>query len=82
MLDTSTSICPSYSPFLSVVEWAFRHIKSHVRQNDLQIHRTILGYINDDVQAITADMVQGWIREVSRNFGRASREERLGQSYT
>ena len=39
-------------------------------------------YINDDVQAIIAEMVQGWIKEVNNFFGRASHMERLGESYT
>ena len=33
------------------------------------------------VQAITVDMVRGWIREVNQNFGRASHGEQLGESY-
>ena len=39
-------------------------------------------YIYDDTQAIIVDMVQGWIREVNINFGRASHMERLGDSCT
>jgi hypothetical protein len=31
--------------------------------------------LNDDVQAIITDMVQDWIREVNRYFGRASHGE-------
>ena len=73
---------PSYGPHLNVAQWISRHIKSHVRQNDLQKHRILLLHINDDVQAITANMIQGWISEVNRNFGKASRGEQLGESYT
>ena len=66
--DTSTSVCHH----LNVGEWVSWHIKSHVRRNDLHNHRTLLLHINDDVQVIIADMVQDWIREVNRYFGRAS----------
>jgi hypothetical protein len=31
-----------------------------------------LSHNNDDVQAITIDMIQGWIKYVNRNFDRAS----------
>ena len=41
-----------------------------------------VGHINDDVKAIIANMIQGWIREVSQNFGGTSRGGRLGESYT
>ena len=68
--------------FLNTAKWVFGHIKSHVRQNGLQSHRTLLGHIDNDVQAITTYMVQGWIREVTLNFGRASVGERLRESYT
>ena len=73
-----------YIPLLSsvVAKWAFGHIKSHVRQNDLQNHETLLGHTSHDVQSIISDMAQGWIREVNHNFGRASRKKRLGGSYT
>jgi hypothetical protein len=40
------------------------------------------GRINDDARAITANMIQGWIREINQNFGRPSHGERLGESYT
>ena len=72
----------SYSPFLNAAKWVFGHIKSHVRHNDLQNHQTLIGHILHDVQSVSADMVQGWIREVNRNFGKASRGKRLGESYT
>ena len=50
---------------------------------DLRVwYGVVLGHINNDVQSITVDMVQGWIREVSCIFGRPSRGERLGESYT
>jgi hypothetical protein len=52
---------PSYSPFLNVSEWIFGHIKSHVQQNNLQNHKTLLLHINDGVQSIATNMVQGWI---------------------
>jgi hypothetical protein len=52
---------PSYNSFLIATKWVFGHIKSHVQQNDFQNHRTLLGRINDDVQAIIANVVQGWI---------------------
>ena len=35
-----------------------------------------------DLEASIVDMVQGLIREVNQNFGRACRWERLGESYT
>jgi hypothetical protein len=38
--------------------------------------------INDDEQAIIANMVQGWIREVNQMLGRTSYGEKLGKSYT
>ena len=74
--------CPSYSSFLNVAEWAFGHIKSHTRWNDLQNHQTLLGHINHDVQVMVVDMVQGWIRDVNWNFGTTSCGEWLGESYT
>ena len=74
-------LLPSYNPFLNVAEWVFGHNKSHIQQDDLQMHETLLGYFNDDAHAIVVDMVQGWIREVNQCFGRASRGERLGESY-
>jgi hypothetical protein len=56
--------------------------KSHIRHNDLQSHQTLLGHINDDVQTITANMVQGWIREVNQNLDKIGCEEHLEESYT
>jgi hypothetical protein len=47
-----------------------------------QKHQTILGHINDDAQALIADMAQGWIKEVTLNFVGASHEEQIGESYT
>jgi len=41
----------------------------------------LIGHINNGIQAITPEMMQGWIREVSRNFARANRGEPLGQYY-
>ena len=83
ILDTSFYFClPSYNPFLNVAKWVFGHIKSHVQREDLQNHRTLLGHINDVIQAVIANMLQDQIREVDRNFGRASHGERLGESCT
>ena len=45
-------------------------------------HRASLGHITEDVQAITAYMVQGWIWEVNQSFGRVGHGEQLGESYT
>ena len=73
---------PSFSPFLNVAKLAFGHIKSHVRQNDLQNYQTLLGHIHDEVQAIAINMVQSWLREVNQKFDRASRRDLLGESYT
>ena len=33
---------PSHSSFLHVGKWVLGHVKSNVRQNDLQNHRTLL----------------------------------------
>jgi len=73
---------PSYSSFFKAANWVFGHINSHVQWNDRQNHWTLLGHINDDVQAINAYMVQGWIRDVNPNFDRASHGEQLRESYT
>ena len=72
---------PAYSPFLNAAEWVFGHIKSHVRRQDLQDQQTLVGAIGDDVRSISADMYEGWIREVNRNFGRAHQGEELGREY-
>ena len=39
------------------------HIKSHAQWNDFRNPQTSLGHI-DDIHAIVANMVQGWIREL------------------
>jgi phage-related protein len=57
-------------PFLNVVEWVFRHIKSIVRQNDFQSHGTLLGHVSHSIPSIIPNMAQGWKREVNRNFGK------------
>ena len=72
---------PSYSPFLNVVEWVFGHIKNHVWRTDLQSHQALLLDIDDDIQAITTNIVQGWLREVNVNFGRVGRKEWLKNYY-
>ena len=64
-----------YLSIPNVVEWVFGHLKSHVRQNDIQNHRTLLLHINVGMQAIVANMVQGWRREINQNFGSASHGE-------
>lgn len=38
--------------------------------------------INDDLQAIIVDMAKVGYQEVNTNFGRASRGEKLRESYT
>ena len=73
---------PSYSPFLNDAQWVFGHIKSHVWWNDLQDQWTLLGHINDNIQEIIADMVQGWRREVNQKFSRASCGDELRESHT
>ena len=80
----------SLAPFCSVFTWkplalmsifslVFHHstLKPEVRCNV-----GLNGHVNDVVQAFTTDKVQGWIREVNCNFGEASCEEQLGESYT
>lgn len=47
------------APFLNAPKWVVGHLKSHVRRNDHQCH------IDNDVQAITTNMVEGWIRELN-----------------
>ena len=66
---------PSYIPFLNAADWIFGHIKSHIRHKDLRIHRTLLGHINVDLQAITTCTVQDWIGEVNHFFGTLSHGE-------
>jgi hypothetical protein len=50
----------------------FGHIKRYVRQNDFQNRQTLLGHINDDAKAITANVVQGWDKRDNRNFDSVS----------
>ena len=73
---------PSYSPFFNFGRCLFGHIKSHVRWDGPKNNRTILGHINYDAQAIVVDVAQGWTKEVTQNFARASHEEQLGENYT
>jgi hypothetical protein len=64
------------APFLNLPKGVVGHLKSHVRRNDHQSH------IDDDVQLITANIFQGWIRELNLNFCRANPGEQLEESYT
>lgn len=72
---------PPYSPHLNAAESVFSSIKRHVRLQDLSDRESLNGYINNGIQVITSEMMQGWIREVSRNFAKANRGEPLGQYY-
>ena len=58
----NTYLCyrlPPHSSFLNVVERVYGHIESHAPRNDLQTHGTLHLHINDGVQTIAANMVQG-----------------------
>jgi hypothetical protein len=62
-----------YKPYDCNNEERFRErIKWCQKFDDLQHHQTLLLDINDGVQAIITVMVQGWIKEVKRNFNGAS----------
>jgi transposase len=73
---------PPYSPHLDAAEYVFGHIKDFVKQQQLRDGETLIGFIRKSIQNVTAEMAQGWLREVNRNFGRAIGGEPLGKLYT
>ncbi|KAI8819117.1 DDE superfamily endonuclease-domain-containing protein, partial [Fimicolochytrium jonesii] len=73
---------PSYTPFFNCTEWVFGSVKPFICCNELRIsNETLPQLIDDGLDRITTDMVEGWMREVMRYFLLALREEPLGRMY-
>ena len=77
MLDTSTSIC-HYIVHLSMLQNGYLDTpKAMPNKMISKIIEHDQVTLNDDVQTVMTNMVQGWIREVNRNFGREKDQENL-----
>lgn len=72
---------PPYSPFLNVAEWVFGYIKPRIRRDHMATAPFMVSKIEEAIQTITAEKVQGWMSEVGRNAALAIREQPLGRTY-